>query len=155
MCACSQLHQPSAVSTAQPQAAIHSPAPPVPPLLQERRKELTKQVSKLGEEGKVAVRNVRKDVLKKAGQVGDLGAGCRAGAGAGAAGCCALQAAAAGKENLHVYRLSMASSTALQRSHRRCTALVAGSCARSVADSGALQPPRCAMHLDDLLLALR
>lgn len=30
-------------------------------------------MSKLGEEGKVAVRNVRKDVLKKAGQVGDLG----------------------------------------------------------------------------------
>lgn len=37
-----------------------------PQMTQERRKELAKQVSKLGEEGKVAVRNIRKDVLKKA-----------------------------------------------------------------------------------------
>lgn len=32
---------------------------------QERRKELTKKVSKMGEDGKVAVRNVRKDILKR------------------------------------------------------------------------------------------
>lgn len=36
----------------------------VPPLTQERRKELTKQVGKLTEEGKVALRNVRRDALK-------------------------------------------------------------------------------------------
>lgn len=32
---------------------------------QDRRKELTKKVSKMGEDGKVAVRNVRKDALKR------------------------------------------------------------------------------------------
>lgn len=37
----------------------------VPQLTGERRKELIKQASKIGEDGKVAVRNVRKDVLKK------------------------------------------------------------------------------------------
>lgn len=37
-----------------------------PQMTQERRKELAKQVAKMGEDGKVAVRNVRKDVLKKA-----------------------------------------------------------------------------------------
>lgn len=37
----------------------------VPQLTQDRRKELAKQVSKMGEEGKVAVRNVRKDSIKK------------------------------------------------------------------------------------------
>ena len=36
----------------------------VPPLTQERRKEMTKQVGKLAEEGKVALRNVRRDALK-------------------------------------------------------------------------------------------
>jgi ribosome recycling factor len=33
----------------------------VPPLNEERRKELVKQVKKMGEEGKVAIRNVRRD----------------------------------------------------------------------------------------------
>ena len=33
----------------------------IPPLTEERRKELVKQVKKLGEEHKVAVRNVRRD----------------------------------------------------------------------------------------------
>lgn len=37
----------------------------IPPMTQERRKELTKKVSKMGEDGKVAVRNVRKDALKR------------------------------------------------------------------------------------------
>ena len=37
-----------------------------PPLNEERRKELTKDVSKLGEEAKVAVRNVRRDAMDKA-----------------------------------------------------------------------------------------
>lgn len=37
----------------------------VPPLTAERRKEMTKVTSKMGEEGKVAVRNVRRDALKK------------------------------------------------------------------------------------------
>ena len=38
---------------------------PIPELNEQRRKELTKNVAKFGEDGKVAVRNVRKDVLKK------------------------------------------------------------------------------------------
>jgi ribosome recycling factor len=33
--------------------------------MQERRKELAKTIGKMSEEGKVAVRNVRKDVMKK------------------------------------------------------------------------------------------
>ncbi len=33
----------------------------IPPMTEERRKELTKQVSKNGEEAKVAVRNIRRD----------------------------------------------------------------------------------------------
>jgi ribosome recycling factor len=37
---------------------------PVPPLTEERRKELVKLVHHLGEEGKVAVRNVRRDSLE-------------------------------------------------------------------------------------------
>ena len=36
----------------------------IPQLTAERRKELAKQVSKLGEDGKVALRNVRRDALK-------------------------------------------------------------------------------------------
>jgi ribosome recycling factor len=36
----------------------------VPQLTAERRKEMTKTVSKLGEEGKVAIRNVRRDAMK-------------------------------------------------------------------------------------------
>ena len=39
---------------------LNFPAPP-----EERRKQLTKDVSKLGEESKVAVRNVRRDALDK------------------------------------------------------------------------------------------
>ena len=34
-----------------------------PPLTEERRKELTKQVSKYAEEAKVAIRNVRRDAM--------------------------------------------------------------------------------------------
>ena len=37
----------------------------IPQLTKERRKDLAKQVSKLGEEGKVAIRNVRRDALKQ------------------------------------------------------------------------------------------
>ena len=37
----------------------------MPPMTQDRRKELTKKASKMGEDGKVAVRNVRKDALKR------------------------------------------------------------------------------------------
>ncbi|MBA2615576.1 MAG: ribosome recycling factor [Actinobacteria bacterium] len=50
---------------------------PIPQLTEERRKELVKVVRHLGEEGKVAVRNVRRDVmhhlkeLVKDGDVGD------------------------------------------------------------------------------------
>lgn len=36
----------------------------IPALNQERRKELTKLVSKYGEENKIALRNVRQDILK-------------------------------------------------------------------------------------------
>ena len=42
---------------------------PIPPLTEERRKELVKLVKKMAEEGKVAVRNIRRDAneaLKKA-----------------------------------------------------------------------------------------
>lgn len=34
-----------------------------PPLTEERRKELTKDVRKIGEEGKVAIRNIRRDMV--------------------------------------------------------------------------------------------
>ncbi len=34
---------------------------PIPPLTEDRRKELCKQVSKLGEDAKVSVRNIRRD----------------------------------------------------------------------------------------------
>ena len=50
---------------------------PIPQLTEERRKELVKLVRKYGEEGKVAVRNVRRDVMKhleelvRNGDVGD------------------------------------------------------------------------------------
>lgn len=36
-----------------------------PQLTEERRRDLTKQVKKLGEDGKVAVRNIRRDALDK------------------------------------------------------------------------------------------
>ena len=38
---------------------------PIPPLTEERRKELGKMVRKLGENGKVAVRNIRRDANDK------------------------------------------------------------------------------------------
>jgi ribosome recycling factor len=38
---------------------------PIPPLNEERRQEMGKLVRKLGEDGKVAVRNIRRDVLDK------------------------------------------------------------------------------------------
>ena len=50
---------------------------PIPQLTEERRKELVKVVRHLAEEGKVAIRNVRRDVmhdlreLKKEGEVGE------------------------------------------------------------------------------------
>lgn len=47
----------------------------IPPLTQERRKEYVKLAKKMGEEGKVAVRNVRRDLnedLKKAHKDGEL-----------------------------------------------------------------------------------
>ena len=50
---------------------------PIPQLTEERRKELVKLVRRYGEDGKVAIRNVRRDVLKhleelvKNGEVGD------------------------------------------------------------------------------------
>ena len=37
----------------------------IPPLTEERRKELVKQVKKFGEEAKVTIRNVRRDTLDK------------------------------------------------------------------------------------------
>ena len=36
-----------------------------PPLNEERRKELVKEISKLGEEAKVAVRAIRRDAIEK------------------------------------------------------------------------------------------
>jgi len=44
----------------------------LPPMTQDRRKELAKQAAKAGEECKVAVRNVRKDAMKKL-EKGDFG----------------------------------------------------------------------------------
>jgi ribosome recycling factor len=50
---------------------------PIPQLTEERRKELVKLLRKYGEEGKVAIRNVRRDVMKhleelvRNGEVGD------------------------------------------------------------------------------------
>ena len=50
---------------------------PIPQLTEERRKDLVKLVRKYGEEGKVAVRNVRRDVMRhleelvRNGEVGD------------------------------------------------------------------------------------
>ena len=49
------------LSTALPAALVTIN---VPPLTADRRKEMAKLVSKLGEEGKVAVRNVRKIAMK-------------------------------------------------------------------------------------------
>lgn len=37
-----------------------------PPMTEERRRDLTKQVSKMGEEAKIAVRNIRRDANDKA-----------------------------------------------------------------------------------------
>lgn len=37
---------------------------PVPPLTEERRKQVVKKVKEIGEESKIAVRNIRHDVLK-------------------------------------------------------------------------------------------
>lgn len=37
----------------------------IPPMTEERRRELTKQVSKMGEDAKVAVRNIRRDANDK------------------------------------------------------------------------------------------
>jgi ribosome recycling factor len=48
---------------------------PVPQLTEERRKEMVRLVHKMAEEGRVAVRNVRRDVLhdlKKAEKDGEL-----------------------------------------------------------------------------------
>ncbi|WPT11026.1 Ribosome-recycling factor [Picochlorum sp. SENEW3] len=48
----------------------------VPPLTAERRKEMTKVTSRMGEEGKVAVRNIRRDAMKsieKLEKDGDIG----------------------------------------------------------------------------------
>ena len=48
---------------------------PIPPLTEERRKELVKLVHQLGEEGKVAIRNIRRDALerfKKAQKSGEI-----------------------------------------------------------------------------------
>ncbi|MFN0153207.1 MAG: ribosome recycling factor [Gaiella sp.] len=50
---------------------------PIPTLTEERRKELVKIVRRLAEEGRIAIRNVRRDVMRhleelvKAGEVGD------------------------------------------------------------------------------------
>ena len=38
----------------------------IPPLNEERRRELKKQVERLGEEAKVAIRNIRRDAMDKA-----------------------------------------------------------------------------------------
>ena len=50
---------------------------PIPPLTQERRKDLVKVVRSLAEEGKVALRNIRRDTmhdLRELRDAGDAGA---------------------------------------------------------------------------------
>jgi ribosome recycling factor len=42
---------------------------PVPPLTEERRKEMVKRIHKLGEDGKVAIRNVRREANDKLGKM--------------------------------------------------------------------------------------
>jgi len=47
----------------------------IPPLTEERRKELVKKVSKMGEERKITIRNIRRDsneILKKMKKDGDI-----------------------------------------------------------------------------------
>jgi len=39
---------------------------PFPQLTEDRRKELTKQVAKMGEDAKVSIRNIRRDAIEKA-----------------------------------------------------------------------------------------
>jgi ribosome recycling factor len=49
---------------------------PIPPLTEERRLELVKIVHKMAEDGRVAVRNIRRDgndLLKEAAKTGDIG----------------------------------------------------------------------------------
>ena len=46
-----------------------------PPMTEERRKDLSKQVAKMGEDAKVAIRNIRRDandLFKKQGKAGEL-----------------------------------------------------------------------------------
>ncbi len=57
-CCCS--HAPFNLASALLQAAPRSLM-----MLQERRKEMAKTVSKLSEDGKVAIRNVRRDSIKQ------------------------------------------------------------------------------------------
>lgn len=47
---------------------------PIPPLNEERRKEIVKRVKKLGEEAKVAMRNIRRDANEEARQAKEDGA---------------------------------------------------------------------------------
>jgi ribosome recycling factor len=42
---------------------------PVPPLTEDRRKEMVKRIHKLGEDGKVAIRNVRREANDKLGKM--------------------------------------------------------------------------------------
>src|SRR5215203_7349993 len=46
---------------------------PIPQLTEERRKELVKLVRKYGEEGKVAIRNVRRDVVHHLKELSEIG----------------------------------------------------------------------------------
>src|SRR6476620_9994989 len=47
---------------------------PIPQLTEERRKELVKLVKQMAEEGRVAVRNVRRDVIHHLKELDDIGA---------------------------------------------------------------------------------
>ena len=64
------LNQVAAISTPDPRTLAIQPwdgsvLKAIPPLTEERRKELIKGVSKTGEEAKVALRNIRRDALDK------------------------------------------------------------------------------------------
>jgi len=60
-----------------PMAGHYQIRVPVPPLSDDRRRELAKAASQLAEEARVAMRNVRRDALREAGSLGlpedDLG----------------------------------------------------------------------------------
>ena len=61
-----EAQQPLAILSRPPLTDENSPLAlfKIPPLTEDRRKELTKQVKAISEETRVAIRNIRKDILE-------------------------------------------------------------------------------------------